>query len=119
MIFPSSTAIKAKTIWLEIILATHYPDLVGPSEECLGARAGRACYDVPGSESLGPSSVVPLQERRVSESKSVRAMIRRVCRRDHWWLLRPHPVFGLGPLLAGFWFFLLGICSSPFCFSLL
>ncbi len=64
-VYPSSTAIKAKTIWLEKILATHCPDLVGPQEECLGARVGRACCDVPGSVSLGPSSVVPLQTPRV------------------------------------------------------
>jgi hypothetical protein len=52
----------------------------------------------------------------VSESESVRAVIRRVCR-DHWWLLRPYPVFGLGPLLAGFWFaslvFVLPLSVSP------
>jgi hypothetical protein len=88
-VYPSIAAIKAKTTWLEKILATRCPDLVGPPEECLGARAGRACCDVPGTVALGPSSVVPLQERRVSESESVRAVIRRVCS-DHLWLLRPH-----------------------------
>jgi len=74
-------------------LATHFPDLVGPPEESAWTRAGRACCDVPGSVSLGSSSVGPLQERRVSESESVRAVIRRVCR-DHWWLLRPHTPSG-------------------------
>ncbi len=74
-------------------MATHCPDLVGPPEECLGARVGRACCDVPGSVALGPSSVVPLQERPVSETESVRAVIRRVCR-NHWWLLRPHTLCG-------------------------
>jgi hypothetical protein len=40
-----------------------------------------------------PPSVVPLQDRRVLESESVRAVIKRVCR-DHWWLPRPHTLTG-------------------------
>jgi hypothetical protein len=44
-------------------------DLVGRPEECLGARAGRRQMRRAGSLALGPSSVVPLREHRVSKSE--------------------------------------------------
>jgi len=112
IIYPSSTAIKAKTIWLEKLLATHFPDLVGPPEEGAWTRAGRACCDVPGSVSLGSSSVGPLQERRVSESESVRAVIRRVYAVTTGGSSVPIPFLALA-LASGFWYVSLYLVPSP------
>ena len=57
-----------------------------PPEEKLGSTCGTGVglvRDGPAAWLLAPSSVVPLQERRVSESESVSAVTRRDCR-DHF-----------------------------------